>query len=338
MTIEFHRGEELAASKLNDLSQVAHGNRVSGNVTKSRTGGSVVGRQDTRNYMEEFRPFTVERLTATKIIVRGGTWTQYNGITRHSTSLTVDGSGDGASPENYKTIDDGISASTAYSVYLELDTSGDTLAANIVATASFPADAADIFRLVLVEFESTASGTLPDIDTRQGDIITTIVTENDHSWHYNPYTKTVTVGSIWLGDNTTTAETLDSWPTDGDLSGDDTTDITYYIKVDWATSTNTNIAPTCTWVDSKSQADGVWFIPVLEFDADGNCTERLCSDLYLPDVHIPTPSSASYDGYLKFNHTDQDVEWVFGESDDAYKGPFFDGNGEVLDTEYVKAH
>ena len=332
--VTFKQGEELTASKLNRLSAQSAANRVRGSdVGESGLGGTTVLKRHDQNYIEQYRPFDVERLTATKIIVRGGAVEYYASGARSIVNLTTD-SGTSRNPEDIKTIDDALSASTAYSVYLALDTGAGALSANLVETSSFPADAAGKRYFMLTDFTTTNDGYLPEIDPRRTDIVLSVSDENDHSWHYDPVSNTITAGSVWLGDNTTTAETLNSW----DATPDDTTSITYYIKVDWTTSTNTNIAPTCTWVDSKSQVDGVWFIPVLEFDADGNCTERLCSDLYLPDVHIPSPSSASYDGYLKFNHTDQDVEWVYGTSSDGYKGPFFDGNGEVLDTDYVRAH
>jgi len=116
--------------------------------------------------MEEFRPFTVERLTATKLIVRGGVWEWYDGDNRRQSTLTADG-GASLDPSKYKTISDTLSASTAYSVYLELNTSTYALTANLVETSSYPADEKGKLRMLLITFESDAAAHLPDLDANQ---------------------------------------------------------------------------------------------------------------------------------------------------------------------------
>jgi len=170
MTIRFLKGEELTARKMNDLSAVAHRGAVRGNLQRSPD-GALAGIGNTQNYIPQFVPLYPERLTGTSLIVRGGAWEHYTGDTRSITSLTCDG-GASRNPEDVKTLTPTLAASTAYSVYLELTTGAGTLTANVIDTASFPADAAGKRRYLLAEFTTSAAATIPDIDPLNGDLIT----------------------------------------------------------------------------------------------------------------------------------------------------------------------
>ena len=117
--------------------------------------------------------------------------------------------------------------------------------------------------------------------------------ENDHSWHYDAATNTITEGSVWHGDNSATALSFNvSFPFDS--TPDSTTSITYYIEVDWS---NNHKLPTIRWINSVDNAarivddDEIEIHPVLEFDSNGVCIERLQSDLHVPLVFIPEPPS-----------------------------------------------
>ena len=167
--IEFNQGEVLTASKMNSLARQSQGTSQQGMLHRSPT-GIVSGTKDTRNYIDQYRPFDVYRHTATKLRVRAGAWEHYFGITRTVTNMAID-SGTSANPEDYKTISPTLSASTAYTVYLEFYSTGLTLEAKCVAASSFPADATDYYRYILARFTTTSDGSIPTIQPEVGHII-----------------------------------------------------------------------------------------------------------------------------------------------------------------------
>jgi len=117
--------------------------------------------------------------------------------------------------------------------------------------------------------------------------------ENDHSWHYDVETNTITQGSVIHGDNSASALSFNvSFPFDS--TPDVKTSITYYIEVDWS---NNHILPTIRWINSVDDAarlvddDEIEHYKVLSFDGSDVPTEHLQSDLHIPLVFIPEPPS-----------------------------------------------
>ena len=206
--IEFNQGEVLTASKMNSLARQSQGTSQQGMLHRSPT-GIVSGTKDTRNYIDQYRPFDVYRHTATKLRVRAGAWEHYFCITRTVTNMAID-SGTSANPEDYKTISPTLSASTAYTVYLEFYSTGLTLEAKCVATSSFPADATDYYRYILARFETTSDGSIPSIQPEVGHIIFqgggssvtrpydyTQLTDTTFKIDAQYYEKTINVGGVW---------------------------------------------------------------------------------------------------------------------------------------------
>jgi len=325
VTIRFLKGEELTARKMNDLSAVAHRGAVRGNLQRSPD-GALAGIGNTQNYIPQFVPLYPERLTGTSLIVRGGAWEHYTGDTRSITSLTCDG-GASRNPEDVKTLTPTLAASTAYSVYLELTTGAGTLTANVIDTASFPADAAGKRRYLLAEFTTSAAATIPDIDPLNGDLITGQAEATGHSWHFTA--ATATTGTIsdalfyYQGDKQTIAESsaalAGAGPWTLTLSSSHTH---FYLEVDTSSAATFTLKSGTSFPNAGSETR---IYPILEFtdSADtASCIEHQQSDIHLD---IPPPKTASTDhgalvvdaGVISWAYASEDRQFLQRKADDT---------------------
>ncbi|MCP4528932.1 MAG: hypothetical protein GY833_23935 [Aestuariibacter sp.] len=162
MMLTFIKGENLSARKMTALSEAAHGDWLTGNL--SNTGRrKVISKRNSQNYIEPLRPFDVERTGIDSVIVRGGA----RGKGLDVVSLTVDdvatpGDTQSSSPEDFRTIT--ISspvADTEYSVYLSLEDG--ELTANMEETSLIVPSSVD---RLLTQFTTDSVGNIPDIDVR----------------------------------------------------------------------------------------------------------------------------------------------------------------------------
>lgn len=167
--------------------------------------------------------------------------------------------------------------------------------------SSAPAPSSSIRLDVCVRANFGSSNGAPYIAWIKGGI------ENDHSWHYNANTNTITKGSIWLGDDSATdrANGLTGW----DATPDTTTSITYYVKADWSSD---HELPSLSWTNSASETetddDEIVLYPIIEFDSNGVCTERCQCDIHLPEVFIPKPPAG--DAALWYDYTANKFKWT----------------------------
>gem|GEM_PF-6994921 len=147
---------------------------------------------------------------------------------------------------------------------------------------------------------------LPFCEYRDEDI----VGENAHSWHYNPATNTITVGTIRQGDNT---RVLSSAITDWDATPNTVVSHCYWVAVDWTdTGSYNHKTPNIYWDDGASfpaASDERWIFEILEFDGDGNPTEHRQSDIVLPESYIPDPTG-SYDSPLVHDQSTAENKWL----------------------------
>ena len=160
--------------------------------------------------------------------------------------------------------------------------------------------------------------------------------ENDHSWHYDVGTNTITQGSVFHGDNSASPLSFPSDPTPGyfDSTPADTTSIIYYVKVDWSSS---HTSPTITWTDSDTETeaddDEIVLYKILEFDSGGVCTERCQCDIHLPEVFIPKPPDREC--VLWFDYSTNKYKYTTTDPQDymvlSYKSVGTGGNGVDFD-------
>jgi hypothetical protein len=129
-------------------------------------------------------------------------------------------------------------------------------------------------------------GDLPedaDVELELATVLTGEESENDHSFHWDG--EKITNGYYLFDDNLSSLPS--DFPTNGVLT--DIVSVFYYIEVDWGES-NTNSS--VYWMKDTSEPSPdaeKWIVPVLDFDSDGVCTERLQSDIIIPSVRIVDP-------------------------------------------------
>jgi len=275
---------------------------------------------------ESVKHFGVYRTSTTELTVRGGWWAYYDAEVRTQVDLSDGSAGTITDAEDVLVVDLTVAASGF--VYLELDTTASPATLEAVYAASIPSNAAGKYRkkIATVTWDTDHISEIKQ-DWTGGNILTMNgAGENDHSFHFTSTgatSGTVEAGYYRQGSATSGSllPTKSTLPTNFVLDAGETfrtivvaANKKFYIKVDWTTSTATNIAPVVTWESHASavpdNTTDIEYIPVLDFDSASQCRERLQSDLTLPNVHIPKPSGLDA-GVLVYNAATGDIEWLY---------------------------
>jgi len=271
-----------------------------------------------------------------QVKVCGGWWAYYEDEVRTQVDLDDGGA---STITDYADQTAAITVNADGFIFLELDTSADTLEAKFAA--AIPADSTDVYRkkLATISWDSGESAIAGiQQNWRGGNVFESIggTGENNHSWHYNATTNTITVGTIRQGDN---ARVLSSAITDWDATPNTITSHCYWVAVDWSdTGAYNHTTPNIYWDDGASfpaGSDERWIYEILEFDGDGNAIEHRQSDIVLPESYIPDPTG-SYDSPLVHDQSTAENKWLTNAGT-AYQVLCNNASGELV-FDYVRAH